>query len=761
MTAYNPTYGMPRLEPRTTESTPKGALAPLLGALALLPVLVSLHRFWAVQLLLIPFLLIIPGVILLRALRVPGKAISSFPVYIPCASIVVLIAAGLAVDLLGPVAGVKEPLRTLPLLTSLELICLALLISTIKCSPDVEIPWASLRPGRLIWPFIIPAAAIIGALQLNNDHGNAVAVVMLCGCMILLTAAALLSARLDEKILLVILYAANLALLWNYSLRGDLVYGFDIAIEYYDLHQTVLSGIWHVGHSGDAYGAMLSVTIMPAELHFLSGVSALMIFKLVYPAISALFPVAIFSLARWILSRTWAFVAAAFFVAQDLFAQELVALARQEIALVAFIGLLAAMLDRRLHRRTGLTLVALLTATMVLCHYSTTYVTITLLGTVVLLQWLISWFRQIPRITGTVVLAFALSATGALVWYGAITHSAISGLGQVAQSVESQGLDILPNQSPGENPIAAYLKGNTSTSMSAIEYEHLASAYYKKNDPFITPLPNATLAKYNLNDSALPSTPVRSPLAANLANLAALLVQQGSYLLAAIGSFLMVFRRRPPLLSRLTGILGLAGIVFLVLIRLSGTLAATYGQDRALLQVMSVLAIPIGCCLQYFAVKWRRLANSALALAVVSLAVSFVFSSGLLGVAIGGGFATNLANSGVDYERFDMSAAELAPAEWLGGEIRPGQLVYADHYAQLPLAAMTGININDSFLVSDVTPQTLNEHAWVYADQVNVVDGQASAVFDGSTVTYVFPKNFLDANYNLVYNDGDSEVFNR
>ena len=43
---------------------------------------------------------------------------------------------------------------------------------------------------------------------------------------------------------------------------------------------------------------MLSLTIMPTGLHALSGLPALLVFKVVYPAIYALFPVAIYGLGR-------------------------------------------------------------------------------------------------------------------------------------------------------------------------------------------------------------------------------------------------------------------------------------------------------------------------------------------------------------------------------------------------------------------------------------------------------------------------------
>ena len=55
-------------------------------------------------------------------------------------------------------------------------------------------------------------------------------------------------------------------------------------------------------------------------------------------------------------------------------------LARQEIAMVLFAALLAAMLDARIQRPSQWALVALLGLAMAVSHYSTTYVAITLIG---------------------------------------------------------------------------------------------------------------------------------------------------------------------------------------------------------------------------------------------------------------------------------------------------------------------------------------------------------------------------------------------
>jgi hypothetical protein len=114
----------------------------------------------------------------------------------------------------------------------------------------------------------------------------------------------------------------------------------------------------------------------------------------------------------------------------------------------------------------------------------------------------------------------------------------------------------------------------------------------------------------------------------------------------------------------------------------------------------------------------------------------------------------------VAFERFYTTAPELASAQWLGNAVlgRPGQLVYADEYGQLPLAAVTGLQQG---LFLDLTPATLNRHAWVYASRSNIVNGRAFALYNDHLATYAFPSGFLDANYDLVYTDGSSEVFHR
>ena len=743
--------------PRHAAASRGNGIGALAAALALIAMLIPLQRWWAVQVLLVPLLFTVPGVILLRALRIPGEVVSSFPVYIPCASIIVMFGSGLLVDIIGPLFGVASPLRTAPLLVGFEITCLVLLAMSVNARSNVAIDWERLvQPARLAWPFAVPLIAATGALRLNSNHGNGIAQVAVVLIVVMLVATAVLASRFDDTLLKTVLYAAALAMSWSYSLRGDSVYGFDISTEYQKLHETILTGVWHAGHSNDAYGAMLSVTVMPAELHALSGVSGLLVLKVIYPMIYALFPIAIFDLARKVLSARWAFVAAGFIIGQYAFT-EIVSLGRQEIALVLFVALVAAMLETKLQRGSQWILITLLGLAMSLSHYSTTYVAITVIGLAIPLQWAVSWFRDIPRITGAVAVAFTAALAGAVVWYVPITHSD-SHLLQVAQTVQAQGLDLLPNRAPGGSILSAYLQGNVDKTVSATRYAHQIHRYYQFNKPEIIPLDNAGSSQYTLRNSKAPEPPVRWPLGYNALGLGLLLIEQLANILAALGGIFMILRKKASLLARQIGLLALVTTLLLTLIRFSGTLAGAYGQERAQLQGLTLLAISMCWMIQALAERWKLGRSYIFAATAACLAVILINTSYLVAVVLGGAVSANLANSGPAFEYFDITMPEIASAQWLGNAVEPRQLVYSDEYGQLPLAAAT--NIQDG-LMYDLTPLTLNQSAWVYASRTNVVERRAFAVFNGLFASYAFPARFLDENYNLVYTNGSSEVFHR
>ena len=726
------------------------------AGLAGLAVLTPLNGSWAVEVLLVPALLILPGVILLQALRVPGKSIAMFPVYVPTASIVVLLFSGLAIDLVGPRIGIAAPLSVGPLLMTLEIICLALLACSLNAPPRTQIPWSSLSaPAKKAWPLLIPVLSAAGALRLNTGHSAAVAYVAIIVVLLAVIAGFLFTAWCDYSLLMVGIFALGLAMMWSFSLRGDGVYGFDISNEYYEMQQTVTSGVWTFNHADDAYGAMLSLTVLPAQLHALTGIPALLVLKAVYPIIGALFPVAVFNLARRILTGRWAFMAASLVLMQQTFIQQMPALARQEVATLLFAALLLAIFDPSLPQFARWAFVSLLSSGIVVSHYSTAYLAIALLGLAIVFQWLVSWFRQVPRLTGAALLACVISVAGTAVWYGALTHSS-SNVSQFVQTTQGQGIDLLPNQ--GGSLLATYLQGESQQQMTPAQFEAFVHKDFSQNDKFIKPLPNASEPQYALKPAADQSPPVTSNTGTSVVDLANLLIQQLLNVLAGLSALILTLQRKAPTTVRLIGLLGLAGMVILTLARLSGTVAEAYNPQRAFLQMLIILSISICWMFQRVGRRWKKSRSIILAIGAVSFALFFIGSSGFEGALFGGGTAANLANSGDDYQQFVKTTPDVVAASWVNQAAPPGQFIYADNYAGLILISVAG---NRTGVFDAIMPETLDQHAWVYASTTNLTDNIVRALSGNTAAAYAFPGRFLTANYNLVYTNGSSEVFHR
>jgi hypothetical protein len=60
-----------------------------------------------------------------------------------------------------------------------------------------------------------------------------------------------------------------------------------------------------------------------------------------------------------------------------------------------------------------------------------------------------------------------------------------------------------------------------------------------------------------------------------------------------------------------------------------------------------------------------------------------------------------------------------------------------------------------------ITPETLDQHAWVYASTTNLKYGVVQSLLGSNVTSYAFPARFLDSNYDVVYTNGSSEVFHR
>jgi glycosyltransferase involved in cell wall biosynthesis len=738
----------------------RGELPDLLASLlavAAMASLASVRGVWALQVAEFFLLLSVPGLLLVRAVRASPDAVLGFPIYILCGSIAVIMGSGLLVDLVGPAVGISRPLATVPLTASISLVCLVLIaVAAAGKAPSLRAYLSVGVRAREMWPLALPVIAWAGATRLTNGHGAATAIVAVGATGLALLVAVWRGQRWSVRQLAMLVYGASLALMWGFSLRGHFVYGFDISGEYQTFTQVLHAGRWYVSHRDDAYGATLSLTILPSTLAGLTGASPLLILKAIYPLLFAFFPVGVFLVATRVLSRRFAYLGVLFIVVQAYLFQQLPAIARQEIALLFFVCLVGVMLDGRLRRGARLALLAVFAVGLVFSHYGTAYLTVGLLAISLVVEFARGRLTSTPPRAALVPIAVALAITGgaAALWYAPITNST-QNLSQFISDLNRQGLSILPNAG-GQGLLKSYLAGNVATRVSAGKFAALAQQDYVKNRPYVHPLRQAGRPAFRLQDASVPGQRVVShPILRGL-DAAQVIVSQLAILLAAFGALLLWIRRGAGDTARGLAVLATSTLVILVVIRLSGTAANDYNQDRAFLQAM----VPLSFCLAW-ALQWasghRRLGRLVPGVFALGLTLVFLTTSGLRGVAIGGGTPTNLATQGEDFERYYVTVPELSAARWLNASAPQGDIVSADRYGQLRIFGATG---RLQAVLAALTPLTLDRHAWIYADTANFLGHRARGQEGSQYGIYAWPA-FVARYWNLVYSNGSSAVYAR
>jgi hypothetical protein len=226
-------------------------------------------------------------------------------------------------------------------------------------------------------------------------------------------------------------------------------------------------------------------------------------------------------------------------------------------------------------------------------------------------------------------------------------------------------------------------------------------------------------------------------------------------IVGVIGALILGLRRRGDPRARVLGLLSFATVAVLAVIRFSGTAAAAYNQQRALLQSLILLTVTAAWLAD---VGIRRLKRGRTPVQVglgLALGVLFAYQSGVSALIVGGGTSLNLSQKGEDFERQYTTPAELAGASWATNESGK-QPLYADRYGQLRLFASTG-----RLALTDLTPETIDQYSWVYGTRTNVVLDHARGQIGNFSSLYTWPGRFLDDYFNVVYSNGGSKVYYR
>ena len=324
------------------------------------------------------YLTFIPGIIILRILKLHKLGNIETLLYTVGLSIATLMFTVLFMNTIYPFFGISGPISIMPLIITISIVVLVLCILSYVRDNDFSNP-SFIDGGSVLSPpalflCLIPFLAVFGT-YLVNFHQNNVLLMLLMAIIALIAVLVAFDKFIPKRLFPLAIFVIALAILWHKSLISMYLTGWDIHSEYYFYKLTEIGSYWDWTIPNNN-NAMLSDTILPTIYSCILHIDGAWIYKIIYPFFFAFVPLGLYHLYQKQTDEKVAFLATFFFMSFSAFYCVMISLVKQQMAMLFFVLLILSMLDKKIDVSKRAALSIIFSFSMVVSHYGTTYITI-------------------------------------------------------------------------------------------------------------------------------------------------------------------------------------------------------------------------------------------------------------------------------------------------------------------------------------------------------------------------------------------------
>ena len=719
---------------------------------------------WPSQVSLFVCISFLPGVALLRIMRIALRSFSLGVTYAFGLSILVLMLCGLAANQLLPILGVSRPLELAGILVIWDAVTVSL-VATAACinrKPVLLSRWPMQRFTARAWMFfastlLLPVLAALGAVRLNNGGDALVAQLTIVYGVLVIISAITLRRRLSIELLAWFVFILGLSILLMTSMRGWDIVGHDIEREFRVFSLTHLQGHWDIAQYRDPYNACLSITILPEMLTKLLNTTGIVVFKVILQVIFAACPVVIFLLIRRYASKLAAIVGALLFICYPTFIANSAMLTRQGVAYF-FFSLAILIISNKVQTKRYKALFLLCSLGAILSHYSTAYMFVGLFAVAVGCKVAMTWrqgYRPWPwpsKLPSTVlsplfVLLLLLMTFG---WYARITDTS-GGLGATLTSSVANIPNLFSDHDNKSSDTSAALMFSGGKTPAELYTTYVGQPLNESG---------AALPMPTLTDDTLPLTRLgeRIKAAGIHPSVIADLRQQFAKVLQllALASVTYVayrIRRRTLALGTDFVYLNLAGLVVLTLMVLLPVLSVHYGLLRAFQQSLIFLVLPMTLLLARFSQLLKPRICSVIAAG--GMAVLFMLFTGWFAQLLGGSSPSlSMNNQGLYYGLYYAPAADRDTFSWLKQQLPKDMDVRAANFNRALM-----YDPHFPFQKNGLLPTQLKPETFTYLDHAQVQKRRLYIYIESSPLIMTFPLEYFDTVKDRIYSTSSTRIY--
>lgn len=371
------------------------------------------------------YLAFIPGIIILRILKLHTLGKIETLLYTVGLSITTLMFTGFFMNLIYLFFGISGPLSTIPLIITISLV--VLILCTLCCMWDKDFSNPSFLEIKdilsppVLFLLMIPFLAIFGT-YLVNFHNNNIILLFLIVVISLVVILIGFDKFIPTKFYPLTVFVIALSLLFHNSLISMYIWGWDIHVEYYIANLVITNSVWDSTIYSNV-NAMLSIVMLTPIFSAITDMNLTWIFKIIYPLLYSLVPLGLYRVFQKQTNDKNAFLSVFFLMSIFTFYKEMPTLARQQIAELFLVLVILLLFDKHMNKMKRSILLIIFSFSLVVSHYGLSYIFMASFILVWFLLYLDKRYQSkntINTITSSLVLLYIIFT---LTWYIYISSS--------------------------------------------------------------------------------------------------------------------------------------------------------------------------------------------------------------------------------------------------------------------------------------------------------------------------------------------------
>lgn len=323
------------------------------------------------------YLLVIPGTLLLRILKLHKLGTIEILLYTIGLSLMILMFTGFFLNRLSPFLGISTPISLFILISSFSLI---ILILSIVCYfidrnfSDIDfIKVSELFSPQVLFLFLMPLITVFGT-YLVNYHKNNVILLAVIFLIFLLYIVAGFEKIIPSKLYPLTIWVIAISLIWHVTLISSYVNIGDVVSEYYFASLVIKNSFWDWNIQGNSNSVLTSVILAPI-FQIVLNLDLTWIFKIIFPLLYSLTPLAVYRIFIEETKNDKVSLLSSFLYVSILpFFSRIPLIPKQSIAEIFLLALLLSLYDRNINNLVKSIFTIFFSFSLIVSHYSISYI---------------------------------------------------------------------------------------------------------------------------------------------------------------------------------------------------------------------------------------------------------------------------------------------------------------------------------------------------------------------------------------------------